>query len=80
MLPMSPAGTIDMRSIRARTQVLTGTSDRVVEDERQGKTLARQLPNGSLTEVEGAGHMLHHSHPDLVTHAVRAACALATDP
>jgi pimeloyl-ACP methyl ester carboxylesterase len=77
MLPMSPAGTIDMRSIKVPAQVLTGTSDRVVEDERQAKALARQLPFGSLVEIEGAGHMLHHSHPDLVTRALRAAMAVA---
>ncbi|HEY0112114.1 MAG TPA: alpha/beta hydrolase [Allosphingosinicella sp.] len=78
MLPMSPAGTIDMRSINVRTQVLTGTSDRVVEDERQAKALARQLPHGSLMEVEGAGHMLHHSHADLVIGALRGAFAAAS--
>jgi pimeloyl-ACP methyl ester carboxylesterase len=77
MLPLSPAGTIDMRKIEVRTQVLTGTSDRVVEDERQAKALARQLPNGSLTEVEGAGHMLHHSHADLVIGALQRALAAA---
>ena len=54
MLPLSPAGTLNMRGIKVPTQVLTGTSDRVVEDERQAKTLARQLPFGSLIEVEGA--------------------------
>jgi len=75
MLPMSPAGTIDMRRLEVRTQVLTGTSDRVVEDERQAKALARQLPRGSLTEVEGAGHMLHHSHSELVIEALQAAFA-----
>jgi pimeloyl-ACP methyl ester carboxylesterase len=75
MLPLSPAGTIDMRKIAVRTQVLTGTADRVVEDERQAKALARQLPNGSLTEVEGAGHMLHHSHAELVVGALRGAFA-----
>jgi pimeloyl-ACP methyl ester carboxylesterase len=57
--------------------VLTGTSDRVVEDERQAKALARQLPGGSLTEVEGAGHMLHHTHPELVIGALQAAFASA---
>jgi pimeloyl-ACP methyl ester carboxylesterase len=71
MLPMSPAGTIDMRSIKVRTQVLTGTSDRVVEDERQAKRLARELPRGSIMEIEGAGHMLHHSHPELVVDTPR---------
>ena len=77
MLPMSPAGTIDMRNIKVPTQVLTGTHDRVVEDERQAKTLARQLPHGSLIEVEGAGHMLHHSHGHLVVSALSAGLALA---
>lgn len=77
MLPMSLAGTINMRGIEVRTQVVTGTSDRVVEDERQAKTLARQLPYGSLIELEGAGHMLHHSHPESITTALRAAFASA---
>lgn len=31
------------------------------------------LPDGRLTEIEGAGHMLHHSHPDPVLRAVREA-------
>jgi pimeloyl-ACP methyl ester carboxylesterase len=73
MLPMSPTGTIDMRKINVRSQVLTGTSDRVVEDERQAKALARLLPHGRLVEVEGAGHMLHHSHPELVIKALAEA-------
>ena len=80
MLPLSPAGTIDMRNIVVPTQVLTGSSDRVVEDERQAKTLARQLPHGRLIEVEGAGHMLHHSHSDLVIDALQAAFAVSDRP
>src|SRR5688572_26883159 len=70
MLPLSPAGTIDLSRIGSPVQVLVGTADRVVEQERQGKALARLLRCGRLTEVEGAGHMLHHSHPDLVLRAV----------
>ena len=77
MLPMSPVGTLDMRNIMIPAQVLTGTSDRVVEDERQAKALARQLPLGSLIEVEGAGHMLHHSHPDQVVRSIHAAMAFS---
>jgi pimeloyl-ACP methyl ester carboxylesterase len=45
----------------------------VVEDERQAKALARLLPHGRLVEVEGAGHMLHHSHPELVIKALAEA-------
>lgn len=77
MLPMSPAGTINMRAIEVRTHVLIGTSDRVVDGERQAKALARQLPRGRLIEVEGAGHMLHHSHPGMVADALGAVLAAA---
>lgn len=80
MLPMSPAGTLNMRGIKTPTQVLTGTSDRVVEDERQAKTLARQLPHARLFEVEGAGHMLHHSHPGLVIRSLGAVLATSERP
>jgi pimeloyl-ACP methyl ester carboxylesterase len=79
MLPLSPAATIDFRRIDAPVHILVGTGDRVVERERHGKTLARLLPKASLTEIEGAGHMLHHSHPDLVLGAVRAMDSLAAD-
>jgi pimeloyl-ACP methyl ester carboxylesterase len=73
ILPLSPAGTIDLRRIEMPVHILIGTDDRVVEHERQGKALARLLRNGRLTEIEGAGHMLHHSHPDLVLRVVREA-------
>jgi pimeloyl-ACP methyl ester carboxylesterase len=76
MLPLSPAGTIDLRRIEGPAQILVGTEDRVVEQEHQGKALARVLRNGRLTEVEGAGHMLHHSHPGLVVRAVEEAALL----
>lgn len=72
-LPLSLAATIDLRAIEAPVHVLLGAEDKVVEQERQGKALARLLPRGRLTEVEGAGHMLHHSHPEFVLRAVREA-------
>lgn len=75
MLPLSPAGTIDMASIRTPAHVLTGTSDKVVEDERQAKALARLLPDARLTEIAGGGHMLHHSHAGEVVAAVEGAFA-----
>jgi pimeloyl-ACP methyl ester carboxylesterase len=75
ILPLSPAGTIAIASIRTPAHVLTGTRDQVVEDERQAKALGRLLPNGRVTEIEGAGHMLHHTHPDRVLGAVLDASA-----
>jgi pimeloyl-ACP methyl ester carboxylesterase len=75
MLPMSPTGTINVSAIRTPTHVLTGTSDKVVEDERQAKALARLLPNARLTEIVAGGHMLHHTHADQVVAAVEGAFA-----
>ncbi|HEX9946545.1 MAG TPA: alpha/beta hydrolase [Allosphingosinicella sp.] len=77
VLPLSPAGTMDLRRIEAPIHILVGTSDRIVQQELQGKTLARLLRNARLTEIEGAGHMPHHSHPDLILSAVREAAASA---
>lgn len=77
MLPFSPAGTIPMTGIRTPTHILTGTGDKVVEDERQAKALGRLLPNVEVTELEGAGHMLHHSHAGEVVKAIRGVFAAA---
>lgn len=77
-LPLSPAGSMDLRRIEMPVHVLVGNQDRVVEHERQGKALARLLREGRLTEIEGAGHMLHHSHPDIVLRAVQEAALPVT--
>ncbi|HYW15116.1 MAG TPA: alpha/beta hydrolase [Allosphingosinicella sp.] len=77
ILPLSPAGTMDLRRIEAPVRVLIGTDDRVVGHERQGRALARLLPDGRLVEIEGAGHMLHHSHSEIVVRAVDEATSLA---
>ena len=70
MLPFSPAGTFDFRRIDVPIRILTGSSDRIVRPEQQGEALARLLPSASSTVIEGAGHMLHHSHPEAVLEAV----------
>jgi pimeloyl-ACP methyl ester carboxylesterase len=70
ILPLSPAATLDFSRVTLPIRILTGTLDRIVDHERHGKALARLLPNAALTEVEGAGHMLHHSHPDVVIKAI----------
>ncbi|HEX9966158.1 MAG TPA: alpha/beta hydrolase [Allosphingosinicella sp.] len=75
MLPLSPAGTLALPTITSPVHVLVGTADRVVEQERHGKALARLLPDGRLTQVDGAGHMLHHTHSEFVLNAVREAAA-----
>ncbi|HEX8532941.1 MAG TPA: hypothetical protein VF662_02135, partial [Allosphingosinicella sp.] len=75
--PMAPAGLVDVTRIQTPAHVLVGTSDKIVEQERQGKLLARLMPNGRLTQVEGVGHMLHHVRPELIVEAVKEALAPA---
>lgn len=40
-------------------------------------TLAHLLPNARLTEIEGAGHMIHHTHPDVVLKVIHDAVTIA---
>lgn len=61
---------MDLRRIDVPVHVVVGTDDKVVQGERQGKALPRLLPGGRFTEVAGAGHMPHHSHPEAVIAAV----------
>jgi pimeloyl-ACP methyl ester carboxylesterase len=77
MLPLSPAGSIAFGRIAAPIHVLTGSADRIVDPERQGKALARLLPESRRTEIRGAGHMLHHTHPDTLIEAIEEAAAAA---
>jgi pimeloyl-ACP methyl ester carboxylesterase len=77
MLPLAPAGSIDVGRIQIPARVVTGTSDKIVEDERQAKLLGRLMPKGEVTEVPRAGHMLHHTHADIVERVIREAAAAA---
>jgi pimeloyl-ACP methyl ester carboxylesterase len=61
-LPFAPAGLIDLTRIETPVRILVGEQDRILRNERQGKPLARLLREAVLSEIEGAGHMLHHSH------------------
>jgi pimeloyl-ACP methyl ester carboxylesterase len=71
--PLGSADTPNVREIRTPTQILVGEGDLIVDNERQGKRLARILPNARLTSLPRVGHMLHHSRSDLIVAAVRTA-------
>ncbi len=77
IIPMAPAGNIDIASIRTPAYVLTGTSDKIVDYKRHAQALAEILPNARLTLSEGTGHMPHHAQMDLVLAAVADALARA---
>lgn len=49
-----------------------GTADRTVYHTIHAEPLSRTAPRVTVTLIDGAGHMPHHSHPQVVVDAVRA--------
>ena len=75
ILPGAIAGLLDLSRITVPAHIITGTRDKIVEDERQGKLVGRLLSNARVTEVDDVGHMLHIIRPEIVVEAVREALA-----
>jgi pimeloyl-ACP methyl ester carboxylesterase len=73
VLPMAPSGLIDLGRIRVPVEIVTGDSDRVIANGLQGNRLAGHLRDARLTGIEGAGHMLHHSHTARLAQIIRSA-------
>jgi pimeloyl-ACP methyl ester carboxylesterase len=51
-------------------ELIHGTADRTVYATVHAGPLSKILPSATLTLIDGAGHMPHHSHPDLVVQAI----------
>ena len=51
-------------------ELIHGTADKTVFATVHSIPLSKILPDARLTLVEGAGHMPHHSHPDIVVAAI----------
>lgn len=67
MLPRYP-------TIRMPVELLHGTADKVVYASVHSQPLSRLLPDATLTLLDGAGHMAHHTRlPDIVAAIDRAA-------
>ncbi len=58
-------------------EMVHGTADTVVPLDIHSRPLAPRLPQATLTVIEGAGHMPHHTHPETVLAAIRRAAARA---
>jgi len=59
------------RRLSSPTIILSGTEDPIIDSEAHAAWLAQRAPGVTVLKVEGGGHMLHHTHPNLVTNAVR---------
>lgn len=57
--------------------LLYGDQDRVLSPVEQGEAARKALPNATLTILEGAGHMIHHTHGDACRAAIRKVVSAA---
>jgi pimeloyl-ACP methyl ester carboxylesterase len=62
MIPRYPSLTMPIEMIH-------GTADTIVPSEIHAEHLIRAVPNGTLTRLDGVGHMPHHTHPQSVLDA-----------
>lgn len=56
--------------IEAPAVILAGPADTVVSTARHAVPVSETLPDAELELIEGAGHNLHHHHPERVAQAV----------
>ncbi|MCE6958371.1 alpha/beta hydrolase [Cereibacter sphaeroides] len=56
-------------------EIVHGADDRTVSVRSHAASLARLLPNATLTILEGVGHMPHHAEPEAVVAAIRRVAA-----
>jgi pimeloyl-ACP methyl ester carboxylesterase len=61
-------------------ELVHGTSDAIVPIDVHARPVSLVLPNAILTEIEGAGHMPHHTHADVVIAAIDRAARRAGFP
>ncbi len=53
-------------------KLIAGTKDRILSTRRHSLRLSQIAPNASLHLLDGAGHMVHHTHTDVVADAVKS--------
>lgn len=69
------AATLSRRYSELRTplMIVAGDGDKIVDFERQSVRLHGSVPGSELRILSGAGHMIHHTAPDMVVEAIDAA-------
>ena len=60
---------LDLSAIKTPTTVAVGTGD-VSDFQEMAEVLTRQLPNATLHQIEGAGHLLALERPDEVAELI----------
>jgi pimeloyl-ACP methyl ester carboxylesterase len=80
MVPGAAALCLRLEELKMKVVIVTGTHDDLVDVDWQARHLHYQLADSTLIEVEGGGHMVHHTAPDQVVEAVRLVMGDASLP
>lgn len=56
--------------IKIPVTVIAGSSDQMVNVDKNLQKLSKELQNSKLILLENTGHKLHHTHPDVVIKAI----------
>lgn len=51
--------------------ILAGTDDAIIDSPTHAAWLASRVPEAAVVKITGAGHMVHHTHANIVMNAVR---------
>jgi pimeloyl-ACP methyl ester carboxylesterase len=62
-------------SLSLPVEIIHGTADTTVGPEIHARPLSALLPQATLTLIDGAGHMPHHSHPQTILDAIARAAS-----
>lgn len=73
MIPAAAAIVPRLPELDLPVTIIAGRGDALVDMEEQSERLHELLPHSRLVSVAGAGHMVHHTAPDQVIEAIRAA-------
>ncbi len=67
----------DYGTLTLPIELIHGDADTIVPLTIHSHPLSQMLPNAHLTVIQGAGHMPHHAHPDVVLAAIARAAQRA---
>ena len=73
MVPGAAKLCLRLEELKMKVVIVTGTQDSLVDVDWQARHLHDQLPQSTLIEVAGGGHMIHHVAPERVVEAVALA-------
>jgi pimeloyl-ACP methyl ester carboxylesterase len=80
MIPSAAALAPHYSRLALPVTIMAGTGDRMVDTAEQSAVLHRRIPQSRFLALEGAGHMLHHTHMAEVAMAIEAMAEDAGEP